>query len=63
MKVENNETSKKKHAAKQKRACKGDQKEEEKRIIEKGLERLCDVEHSEYKKCKKNCSLSKAFNL
>ncbi len=53
---------KEKTTAKQKRACKGEQKEKEKRIIEKGLENCMMLSSVSTTKCKKNLSPDKAFN-
>ncbi len=63
MSVDNNETSKKKQAAKQKRARQGEQKEQEKQIIEKGLEKLCDVEFSEYNKMREKFESGQGFQF
>ena len=63
MRVDNDEASKKKQAAKQKRARKSEQKEQEKMIIEKGLEKWRDVEFSEYNKMREKFESGQGFQF
>jgi len=63
MRVDNDDMSKRKQAAKQKRVHQGEQKEQEKRIIEKGLEKLCDAEFSEYNKMREKFESGQGFKF
>jgi len=63
MRVDNDDMSKRKQAAKQKRVRQGEQKEQEKRIIEKGLEKLRDAEFSEYNKMREKFESGQGFKF